>query len=230
MGILVLLIGATVGGTVLLVYHEPGDYARSALPPGAERKHASQQFYSKFVNKIMNGILNGEDWYEEFSEAEVNSYLTEDFVTSGLSERVLPVEIREPRLTIDENHIRLAFRYGKDAWSTVISLDLRPWLVKTDFNVLALEIQGLHAGTLPISAQSLLEQLSDAARRSDIDVNWYRHDGNPVAVLHFQQGQRPTVRLQRLELQQGVLRIGGQPVEAPTLRALLSPETKPASN
>ena len=77
-------------------------------------------------------------------------------------------------------------------------------------------------GSLPVSAQSLLERVSEAARRQDIEVTWYRHEGNPVALLRFQANQpRPTVRLEKLELQEGLLVIGGHSVEAAPLRAML---------
>jgi hypothetical protein len=225
-GILVLLAGSVLGILALLVHHEPGDYSRSAVPPGPERKQASQEFYSKFMSNVCNAILNGYDWNERFTEAQINSYLTEDFISSGVAARALPAGMREPRVTIDANRIRLAFRYGKEPWSTIISLDLHPWVAKKELNVLALEIQGIHAGLLPISAQSLLEQLSEAARRSDIDVTWYRRNGNPVAVLCFQAGQRMT-RLARLDLQPGALRVVGQRVETPTLHAAAGPGPTP---
>jgi hypothetical protein len=60
------------------------------------------------------------------------------------------------------------------------------------------------------------------ARRQDIEVTWYRWNGNPVALLRFQATQqRPTVRLERLTLQKGLLTIGGRSIEASPLRAML---------
>jgi hypothetical protein len=76
-------------------------------------------------------------------------------------------------------------------------------------NVICLEILGRKAGAMPVSAQSLLELISEQARK-DIEVTWYRHEGNPVALLRFQNDRaRPTFQLRRLELRQGMITIGG---------------------
>jgi hypothetical protein len=120
----------------------------------------------------------------------------------------------DPRVAVEADHIRLAFRYGCPPWSTVITIDFRAWLPTHEPNVVALELQRLRAGALPIVAQSLLERVSEAARRNDIEVRWFRHNGHPVALLRFQAAQpRPTAKLQRLELQAGRLVVGGRALE-----------------
>jgi hypothetical protein len=48
------------------------------------------------------------------------------------------------------DRVRLAFRYGAEWWNTVITIDLRLWLVKSEANVVAMELVG-YAGSLPIS-------------------------------------------------------------------------------
>src|SRR5207253_2306140 len=120
------------------------------------------------------------------------------------------------------DRIRLGFRYGTEPWSTIITIDLKIWLpVSPEPNVVAIELEGLHAGGLPISAQSMLEHIFDVARRHDIEVTWYRRSGNPVALLRFQAGQTKTsVRLERLELRDGKIIIGGKAVEPQAIRAM----------
>jgi hypothetical protein len=45
-------------------------------------------------------------------------------------------------------------------------------------------------------------------------VNWYRHDGNPVALVRFQPDRpNPSVVLQRLELQDGRIVVEGKSTE-----------------
>src|SRR5262249_15115867 len=113
----------------------------------------------------------------------------------------------------------------------IVSIDLHAWLTREP-NVVALEIEGLRAGSLPIGAQSLLESVAEAARPHDIEISWFRHNGNPVAVVRFQATKtQPTVRLERLELHQGIIVIGGRSFEVFPLRAMLNPSAlKPAAN
>jgi hypothetical protein len=217
------LLGAAVAGILgLLVLHEPEFYHHAELPPGQEREQHSHDFEAK-VFQLYNGINNDREWREKFTEAQINSYLEEDFIRSGIQDRMLPEGISDPRISFGPGKIRVAFRYGGHSWcSTIVTIDFGVWLCQKDVNVVAMELQGLHAGSLPITAQSLLDRVSEVARRQDIEVTWYRLNGNPVAVLRFQATQpRPTVRLERLEVSEGQLLIVGRSAEAAPLRAML---------
>jgi hypothetical protein len=214
--------GAATAGLVALIRREPDFYRQGATRPGKERKQKSQEFVSEFCH-LYNEAAYSTKWEVQFSEEQINSYFDEDFVGSGLLGKSLPEGIREPRIDIDANKLRLAFRYGTGAWSFVISVELRLWLTE-ELNVVALEVLGLRAGSLPISAQSFLDQASEVARAQNIDVTWYRHHGNPVALLRFQADhQHPTIQLQRLSLQPGKLVISGAALQTAALRDMFGP-------
>jgi hypothetical protein len=201
------LLSGTVG--LVLVRYEPSRYSQAALPAGPERVEYSQQFYSEFT-QLLSDIGGERKWQATFTEQQINGYLNEGFVQSGLSDRVLPEGISDPRVVLEQDRLRLAFRYGSGLWSTVISIDMALWVCENEPNVLALKLTGFHAGALPISAQSLLERISEAGRNNGIDVTWYRHDGHPVALLRFQADQaRPTLQLRSVHLKPGVFIIQG---------------------
>jgi hypothetical protein len=87
-----------------------------------------------------------------------------------------------------------------------------------------LELEGFHAGALPISAQSLLERVAEAGRQYGIDVAWYRTNGHPVALLRFGTDQpRTTVLLDAVQLQPGSLVVKGHAIEPIPARAMLPP-------
>jgi hypothetical protein len=220
---IVFAVASSVGGTLaLLVGHEPGFYRRNAVPPGPVRTQHSNAFVNECLH-LIEGIHNHDPkWYATFTDAQINSYFEEGFIRSKTDQSFLPEGMSAPRIAVEPEKIRLAFRYGSGAWSTVISIDLRAWLVQKEANVIALELQALHAGSLPISAQSLLEHISEACQRKNIDVKWYRHKGNPVAILRFQSDSpRPTVQLSKLELRNGMLVIGGRSIGPNTTPAAL---------
>jgi hypothetical protein len=225
LGILAAAFLSVSGVLLVLVYREPDFYRASALPPGRERQKNSKDFQAR-CSHLYNGIAYEKEWVERFSEAQINSFFDEDFIGSGISKQMLPDCIREPRVSIMSDKVRLAFRYGFSSWcSTVVSIDFRVKLAGAEPNCVVLELQGLHAGSLPISTQSLLERISEVARQRDIELTWYRHsNGNAVGLLRFQANQqRPTVRLERVELNQGELVISGRSMDsAPSgARALL---------
>ena len=208
---IVLLLGTGVGTLLaVLVHHEPGFYTQAAVPPGEIRSKASGEFVSSFI-RLIDGVANRREWGEPFTQEQINSYFEEDFVNEHGAERPLPEYIHEPRVVLEPDKIRLAFRYGTGLWSTIVSIDVRVWLVVKELNVVAVEFQAVHAGALPISAQSMLERVAAMAEQHDIDPTWYRLNGHPVLVLRFQaERSTPTFQLQRLELQAGKLLVAGR--------------------
>ncbi len=223
---IVAFLTCTVFTTVLLlVRYEPKRYKAAAQPPGPERMENSQAFYFEFsaLHNEVTDPSGGREWGNRFTEQQINGYLSEGFVQSGLAERLLPERISEPRVIIEADRIRLAFRYGNSSiWSTIISIDFGVWLSQKEPNVVALQLQGFHAGALPISAQSLLERISEVCRQNDIEVTWYRHEGHPVALLRFQANQpRPTLQFRDVRLEPGAIVIQGRSREG-TMPSILS--------
>jgi hypothetical protein len=211
--IVVSLMAAAGTVLMLLLRYEPAFYVRGAIPPGERRAQRSKECISEFTS-ILSGILNKDQGSAQFSEEQLNSYFQEDFITKHSSENPLPNGVSNLRFAFDPDKLRLAFRYCRGIFSTVISLAIHPWIVAREPNVVALEFESLQAGALPISAQWLLERVSEAARQQDVDVSWYRLNGHPVVLLRFQAGRvHPTFQLQRLELRQGVLHISGRSLE-----------------
>jgi hypothetical protein len=206
-----VVVGASLA---VLVKHEPGFYRRGSLPPGPARKLSSQAFLLELAQLGDTLKVHTPRWLATFTEAQINSYFQEDFVRGTTRRDFFLKESTSPRVSIESDKVRLAFRYGAEPWSSVISIDLRVWLAKNEPNVVCLELQGLHAGALPISAQSMLDQVTEACQRKHIGVKWYRRDGNPVAMLRFQtDGPRPSVQLSKVELRQGMLVISGSCIQ-----------------
>jgi len=207
--IVLALAGMVGSGLGMVVRHVPAFYARAAVPAGEGRKSASGNFLAACI-KMVTGFSNGE-FDAQFQEEEINSYLQEDWVTKHCIDNPMPPGISDPRVALDEDRIRLGFRYGSGLASTIVSLDMRVWLVKSETNLVALKFEKIHAGALPISAQSLLEQIADFAHQKDIEATWYRHQGRPVLLLRFQADRsNPNFQLSQLDLRPGQLRIAGQ--------------------
>jgi len=229
LAIAVLLAGAAVGTLALLVRHEPEFYRQRAVPPGQARNTQSLKFVATF-SSVIDATINGYNFNETFTEEQINSYFQENFITSGVAKKLLPQDISAPRVAIEPDRIRLAFRYGCPPWCSIVSIDWRVWLAPKEPNVVVLELQGLHVGSLPISAQSLLEQISDVAHRNNIDVTWYRHEGNPVALVRFPNDSRSGVQLHQLELSSGKLTLVGRALENLPRAASARPGLAPRAN
>jgi len=213
--IALILVLAAGGGTGLyfLVRHEPSFYRRAEIPPGELRKKWSNEFRSEFAGELVAGIIDERPWAPQFSQTQVNAYFAEDFLTSNAAH--LPEGFSDPRVAFDNKRSRIGFRFGEGAWSTIVSANLKVWLAANECNVIVIEVEGLYAGRLPISSQTILEKFSEAARRQEMEVTWYRLNGHPVALLRFQPGKKdPAVQLRRLNLQNGTLHVAGGPTDS----------------
>jgi hypothetical protein len=221
MGFALLLLLAGLGaGLAALVRYEPEFYRAANEPPGSKRKQRSQQFCTDAIG-LYNDLVSenfepgSEDWQHTFAAEKLNCYFNEDFLAVGIFQ--MPKDIQEPRFAVDQDRLRIGFRYGSGRWSTIVSIDLRLWLVPKESNVIALEVLSLRAGALPFMPQSVLDNISELLRRCKIDVSpWYRHQGKPVALLRFQSGRSSTTaRLRAIELRPGAVVIAGRSPRPP---------------
>ena len=205
----------------LVVGYEPEVFHQAVVPAGEARTQLSQDFLKEF-STLLSAPEAERDWYVKFSDEQINSYLDEGFIKEGLATRVLPEGVSHPHVVFGPEKVHLAFRYGAGAWNTAISVDLRVWLAKGEPNAVALELEGIRAGALPISSQWLLEEFRKVGQdKNSLDLTWYRTNGHPVALLRFQADQpHPTLLLQGIQMKQGSLTIRGRSPESVSLDSL----------
>jgi hypothetical protein len=213
-GAILVLLGSLGVTLYLLVRHEPSCYRRWAVPAGPARKEHGESCTREGL-RLYQGITNEyRQWGATFTQAQVNSFLSEGGL--ALCGFKLPKGISEPRVGIEADKIRLGFRYGSGLGSTIVTIDFRVWVPANETNVVALEVQSMHVGAVPMMVRSVLERLADFPRREKINVTMWRLNGNPVALLRFQSDSpRPTMQLKQLEVREGVIRIMGRSVNGP---------------
>lgn len=207
---LVLATGITALGAV--VKHEPNFYRQTQLPEGSGRKELALKCFSDFSQMVKDKDAKRPKWGCDVTEAQLNSFFSEIFAERGESEGLRKIGISSPSVVLEtENQLRLAFRYDSGWFSTVVSYQLKIWLVPKEPNVIAVEFLSARAGALPISSQSILQQLIDVARKQEFKVNLYRHEGNSVAVIQLQPTENhPTWQLTTLQVSPDKLSIRGK--------------------
>jgi len=212
---------AGLGGALWwLLGHVPEAYEQAAMPAGPERTSLAGQFLSQ-VSQLANWVRNRDDprYLDEcetlLTDKQINSYLAED----GSLFRALPAEIQDPRVVFHKGGFTIAFSYRLWFLSTVISLDAKSWISKQEPNVVVVEIERLRAGAIPLSPKMMQEFLSDAVRKQGTDIQWFRNQGNPVAVIRLQANKRsPDFLLDELELAAGSLTLKCRRPETGTAR------------
>ena len=139
---IVVLAGvAVVGVLTLLVKQEPGYYTADAGDEIANAQVASEVL-TRFGD-LMNDVRLKSEWNGSFTASELNAFLRENLQEDGWLARVLPPELHAPRVAIDGDRVKVAGRVGDGFWSTVVSAELRVWLVKDEVNTVAVELVGM---------------------------------------------------------------------------------------
>src|SRR5205823_4324357 len=108
------------------------------------------------------------------------------------------------RLSFREGRILLAFRYTEAGIQSVVSVETKVWISPAEPNTIAVEIERVRAGAIPLSHKLVQEVFTETARVLNMDVQWYRHGSNPVALLRLEADKRdPTFEVRTLELRNG---------------------------
>lgn len=211
-GIVLAFVGGIFAVLVAMVYRTPSFYTQAEMPAGYYRETASNKALSQLL-ALREGFNSEEEWQSEFSEEELNAFFQENYVDAGGDDN-LPPGFSQPRVKIEEGRMRLGVRYKNSVVQTVLSIEIKMWLVAGEANLLALEVVSLQAGSLPLSPATLLDYISESARAQNIEVTWYRNNDHPVALLRFQaEVTRPTFQFEQVKLTNGKLIIKGRSTE-----------------
>lgn len=194
---LFLLVGglaAAAGAVVFTVRREPEFYTRAGAPADWETRERAARLLTR-LNDLKNDVRSKAEWGDTFTVAELNTFFAENMSCRDGLGATLPHNLHAPRVAVDGDRVKIGFRYGEGFWASVVWVELRVWLVKDEVNLAAVEVCDLRAGRFPLGTQTILDAVAEAARGWNIEVTWYRNEGNPVGLFRFfadQPGDPPT--------------------------------------
>jgi hypothetical protein len=223
-GLLALVLFLGAGVFAYLVKREPAFYSAAAKQGDFDTRDKAYGLLTR-VQDLKNDIRTMSKWGETFTAEDLNCFFSEMMTEKGSFTGLLPSGFHSPRVAIEGDRLKIGFRYGRGFWSAVVWIELRIWLVADETNLMAVEVCDLRAGKLGIGTQSILDAIGDVARGSNIDVTWYRHNGNAVGLFRFFPDQpRPASQVLTLDVTDNKIVIAGQSISAePIAAALVKP-------
>jgi hypothetical protein len=209
--LLVAGLAAAAAAVVSTARLEPVFYARAGAPADWETRERAARLLTR-LQDLKNEVRSKAEWGDTFTAAELNAFFAENLCSRDGLGAALPEKLHAPRVAIDGDRVKIGFRYGHGFWSSVVWVEFRVWLVKDEVNLAAVEVCDLRAGRLPLGTQSILDAVSEAAREWNIDVTWYRNDGNPVGLFRFfaDQPTTPPTQVLTLEAADGKVTVAGR--------------------
>ena len=204
---LLLLFAGAIGGALLWGLQQVPTFYEEALAeqPSLEvRKEAAMEFVQRTVN-LAEDIKQSDDWSEEFTQRQVNAWLAEELETKYAE--IVPAGVSDPRVKFVDESILIGFRYSDDKYTGVVSLRLKPSVVGP--NRVAIEIQSIRAGAIPVPLDQILESLSDDIYSEGWRIESRQANGNDVLVLHLDpdEGNQPV--LEAIKIIEGKLQVAG---------------------
>jgi hypothetical protein len=217
----VVVVGAPLLFWALLSY-QPHFY-RELVARRPERSRQQARHFVAQSLQLRNDIMNEPRWEAAFSDQQVNAWLAEDLVTHFADQ--IPPGVRDPRVIFEADRVILAFKLEEGPFPSVITVMVR--LQVPEENVLALTLEKIQAGMLPVPADKLLERITAHALAHGLDVRW-EHDGTfPVAMIHYQvHHRRRDIVLEHLDVRNGHIRLSGRSGRRTGSAAMISLPTK----
>jgi hypothetical protein len=234
--ILVVLVVCSAGGTTWWAYEAVQEvrpfYAQAMSVQPSVLREAGQELSSR-ATALVNDVCQDEPWQATFTEDQINGWLAFDLPEKHAD--LVPKDIADPRVAIEEGRLSLGARYSGRRLQTVFSVDVEPYVAEP--NVLRLKILGATAGTLPVPVSEVTVRLTRAAERFGFQISWIQESEVPTALVRLKlrskrHGRR--LRLDLLSLQDDSLHLAGvteqeQPESPPLAARPRAVETSPAA-
>lgn len=190
----------------LSLTHQPRFYRVSRAGTKAQREARARHFVANSM-QLRNDITNERIWQATFTDGEVNAWLAEDLLVHFADQ--IPPEIHDPRIAFEPDRVTFAFGLDRGPIRSVIWAVAR--LSVPEENVLAVAVEKVRAGVIPLPVDRVMAPLSALARDRGLDIRWRSDQSPPVALIRYRPDQgRSDVVLQRLVVRQGQLRISGR--------------------
>jgi hypothetical protein len=203
-----VLVAASVVGLYRASQSVP-DFYETALEIESDAAGQAGDELERQVVAMANDLQEGERWELVLTDQQVNGWLATD-LTEKFPE-LLPPQLQQPRVSFQDETTYVACQLHSGKVTTVLSLQLDPYLTQQP-NEIAVRVRRVRAGMLPVPLTKLLDQISDAARRSGLSLRWSQEDGDPVALLALPV-ERPEIRsgvlLEQLDVATGALVVSG---------------------
>lgn len=210
-----VLIAGLYGWRLYRASQRVPEFYQQALQVEPEAHAQAGRELEKEVQILQSEAQKHGAWQAVFTDDQINGWLVSEMPQRF--PRALPRDVREPRVSIQEDLAWIGCRYETSGLSAVISIGLDVQLTEEP-NVLAVRVRNAMAGDAPLPVKPWLDQITAAAARSQIAVRWTEDAGEPVALVTvpstYEEFANKRVYLESVDLTMGALRLAGHTVDA----------------
>ena len=118
--------------------------------------------------------------------------------------------MHDPRVHIGPQGITMACQVDRGGFHGVLSLQISAFVASDD--VVGLRVHNARLGAIPWSFRSVLDKITDAAQRSNVDIRWRQAESDPVALIKIASAQgnrKRIIHIDTIRLEEGALVVAG---------------------
>ena len=129
--------------------------------------------------------------------------------------------MHDPRVHIGPQGITMACQVDRGGFHGVVSLQVSAFVESDD--VVGLRVHKARLGAIPWSFRTVLDKITDAAQKSNVDIRWRQADSDPVALIKITSAQgdrKQIIHIDTIRLEEGALVVAGTTEIARSRQAL----------
>jgi len=215
-GALALLLAVLAFGTWKAAQHEESWYVEAvaaAEPDSQKQQAAAGDEFERQALDFRNEARRRGQWQAVFTDEHINGWLASD-----LQEKfpdLLPDHVHDPRVKIDEDFARAAFRVVTPQVDSVVIVGVDLYLTETP-NELAVRFRDARAGLVPLPLKRVTDIATRAAEKTNIIIRWAHNDGDPVALIQIPErvdGIDGQLIVENVDVRDGEVYLSGRTVK-----------------
>ena len=213
---LTLVLGLLVFGAWRASKHEEEWYVEAvaaAEPEVQARRVEAGDEFERHALELRNEARHTGAWEAVFTQQQINGWLASD-----LKEKfpdMLPSYVHDPRVKIEEDVARAAFRLKNSQIDAVIVVSVDLYLTENP-NELAVRFRDAHAGLVPLPLKRVTDVAEQAAKKTNISLQWQQNGGDPVALIQIPEEVKDVegrLIVENIEVRDGEVYLSGRTVK-----------------
>jgi hypothetical protein len=200
-----LLAAAAVAG--IAAYQALGKaqpfYAKAMKAKPKDLERASQRMESR-ASTLYSDAKKPGVWRTVFTADEVNGWLA--VVLKDKYKHILPPEVVDPRVAFEKGKALVGYKYKGEKFESLISIEAEAYMSEND--LAAVRFRRVWAGVLPLPATSVIEYISDAAKKLEAPIRWTEIEGDPLLLVPVENAlstEEEGRKLEKVEFHAGEL-------------------------
>lgn len=218
--IMITIVVLIAGGSAFLYWahrqtkHVPEFYTEAMQRMPEQPAQASKEL-TEDVERLQAEAAREGAWQATFSDAQINAWLLEELPKKF--PKMLARGVSDPRIAIRGDRMLVAAKYKDRRFDTIVSCEIVVEMTE-QANMLAIHVDNLRAGALPLPMQTFLDKITKEAAKGKIDIQWDLTENGPVALVsvpstHPKYVVNPVI-VESVQLDEGNLIVAGHSGES----------------